>query len=83
MVHGRWIRVVWATSWRCEFPPRLVAGLAVTQETESVCLGRLKRAVVPYMINMSFSVFIRQILESIYMFVIVVRSCVVLEQWRE
>ena len=48
MVHGRWIRVVWATSCRSEFPPRLVTGLAVTQETESVCIGRLKRAVIHY-----------------------------------
>ena len=38
----------------------------MTQRTESVCLGRLERAVVKYMINSSFSVFIRQILESIY-----------------
>ena len=44
MAHGRWIRVAWATSWRCEFLPRLVAGLAVTLMNESVCLGRLKRA---------------------------------------
>ena len=65
MVHGRWIRVVWETSWRCEFRPRLVAGLAMTQETESVCLWRLKRAVVKYMIIGSFSVFIRQILEYV------------------
>ena len=62
MVHGRWIRVVWATTCRCEFPPRLVAGLAVTQGTESVCLGRLKRAVVHYIINRSSCVFIRQML---------------------
>ena len=26
MVHGRWIRVVWATSWRCEFPVADLAG---------------------------------------------------------
>ena len=35
-------------------PPRLVAGLAVTQETESVCLGRLKREVLHYMIKKEF-----------------------------
>ena len=44
MVHGRWIRVVWATSCRCEFPPRLVAGLAVTQETESVLSRALEES---------------------------------------
>ena len=57
MVHGKWIQVVWAISCRCEFPPRLVVGLAVTQETESVCLGRLKRAVIHYMIKRSLCVF--------------------------
>ena len=35
-----------------------------------------------YIVDGSFCVFIRQILESIYMYVIVVYS-VVLEQWRE
>ena len=61
MVHGRWIRVVWATPCRSR-RARLVAGLAVTQETESVCLGGLKRAVVHYMIKRSSCVFIRQML---------------------
>ena len=73
MVHDRWIQVVWATSCRCEFPPRLVAGLAVTRETESVCIGRLKRAVLLYMIKRSSCVFVRQMLSD--------NS--VLEQWRE
>ena len=49
-----------STMCHCEFPPRLVAGLAVTQGTESVCLGRLKRAVVHYMIKRSSCVFNRQ-----------------------
>ena len=46
MVRGRRIRVVWATTCRCQFPPRLVADLAVTQGKGSVCLGRSKRAVL-------------------------------------
>ena len=45
MVCSRWMRVVWATACHCKFPPRLVAGQAVTQGKESVCLGRSKRAV--------------------------------------
>ena len=58
MVRGRWIRVVWATTCRCKFPPRLVAGLAVTQGKESVCLGRSKRAVLLYEVKRTSYVFV-------------------------
>ena len=74
MVHGRWIRVVWATTCHCEFPPRLVAGLAVTQGTGSVCLGRSKRAVLLYVMKRSSYVFVRQMLNDTYMFGIDVRK---------
>ena len=74
MVHGRWIRVVWSTSWRYEFTPRLVAGLAVTPNNASVCLGRLNRAVVHYMINRSSCVFIWQML-FFYRYLYVCYSC--------
>ena len=44
MVHSRWIRVVSATSWRCDSPPRLVAGLAVTQRNASVLSRALEES---------------------------------------
>ena len=74
MVHRRWIRVVWPTMCRCEFPPRLVTGLAVTQGTELVCLGHSKRAVLLYVMKRSY-VFVRQILKDTYMFGMDVRKC--------
>ena len=54
MVRGRRIRVVWATTCRCQFPLRLVEGLAVTQGKESVSLGRSERVVLTYVLKKLF-----------------------------
>ena len=67
--------VVWATACHCEFPPRLMAGLAVTQGKESVCLGRSKRAVLLYVMKRSSYVFVRKMLNDTYMFEIYIRKC--------